>query len=320
MSSNNTTTGAYWLQYLFIASSSLGLLSSLLSLLLILVTRAYRRFVHRVFLYFALASAWLCIGHLTHLADEGDQVAVLYWLFHFSYGMLACSLLILWVGTSAFATTFYKVHALREKERIIVVVVVLLPLLLCWIPPWTMIEFESNETWSNYLEGGSAGFILVAAVCSLVGFVSFLALGAVTALLCRRACCQDTPFPNHLTQSLKSILPVFGLGIWTQLVGVTLVVVFLLTSPAGYSSSLCTISNCQPLEALYILTPSISVLLLVILIVDLLFCRRSELTCPCTCRRNKWGPANNMDMYSVSMEVTDYYASTPSVATSTSAV
>eukprot|EP00731_Ephydatia_muelleri_P015161 Em0008g881a len=291
MSSNNSSTSTLassnWQEPLFLTSSSLGLLSSLLSLFLIAVTRAYRRFGHRVLLYYAVASGWLSVGHFLNLADVRDRDAVLYWLSHFSYGILVCSLLLLWVGTSVFATTFCGVQVLREKEKFIVVVVAVLPLLVSWIPSWSILEFQTNlnATWkaSSYLRGGSAGFTFVAGICALAGSVSSVALGAATAMLCRSGYCRrqrQRDAPNHITQSLKSIVPVFVLGIWTQLVVLTLVIVFPFTPSDQEGRSF---GWSFEIRALFVLTPSISVVLLVILIVDLFLCRRTKLKPLCSC-------------------------------------
>ena len=292
MSSNNTPASSSWQEPLFLTSSSLGLLSSLLSLLVISVTRAFRRFGHRVLLYYAVAGGWLSAGNFVYLAAVSDRDAVTYyWLFHFSYGMLVCSLLLLWVATSAFSITFCRVQVLREKEKFIVVIVAVLPMLVSWIPPWSILEFQSDganasRMWKagSYVDGASAaGFTVVAAVCALAGSVACIVLGAIAAMLCHRGYCRrlrrQGDAPNHITLSLKSILPVFGVGIWTQLVGLTLVVVFPFTfafaAPPDYEDGW---SNGWSFEirALFVLTPSISVVLLVILIIDLFLCRRTK--------------------------------------------
>ncbi|KAL5491335.1 hypothetical protein EMCRGX_G016607 [Ephydatia muelleri] len=77
-------------------AAAVGLTSSIVSILIVLATRSYRRFVHRLYLYLAVAGAWISIGQFAYWGrTEGVQL---------------------------------------KREKLILLAVLVAPVTLCWVP------------------------------------------------------------------------------------------------------------------------------------------------------------------------------------------
>lgn len=275
LNANASNSSAWTLdEVLFTAFSCLGLLGAALSVFLIVVTKSYHRFGHRIILYFALASAWISASNLLHLSPR----AVIYWAFLLSYGMLVWTSLLVWVATSACITTFFGVHALREKEKIVVAMVIVAPLLACWIPSASM-KLSTKPV--RY-----AGFPIVAAFCGLLGSVSAILLGAAMAKLCRcrYSLLATNGAPNLLALSLKLLLPLLALSVWTQVVATTLMLMLPLTQSAD------VLVNGYTLAASALIT-SKAIILFVSLFVDLIVCGRRRRDQPNRRSYGRWTAA-----------------------------
>lgn len=242
------------------AAATVGLTSSIVSILIILATGTYRSFVHRLYLYLSLASAWISIGQFAYWGRTEGYV--IYWVLHFAYGLFSYCLLIVWVGVYVFVLVVCRVQL--KRERLFVVAVLLAPLTLCWVPATVF-----GLRWRTIVCDAGLALVPIGGIIVLMCLVSLAALVAVLATLCRGTFGKGAKFPAYHRKALKEVLPVFALVLIVQLGGVLLLVVY-----AYYAEVGVAIYSAGGYQAIVYALPGIFVVVPVLLVLDLLVCAR----------------------------------------------
>eukprot|EP00731_Ephydatia_muelleri_P015014 Em0008g734a len=181
-------------------AAAVGLTSSIVSILIVLATRSYRRFVHRLYLYLAVAGAWISIGQFAYWGRTEGYV--IYWVTHFAYGLLCYSFLIAWVGVYVFVLVVCRVQLKREK--LILLAVLVAPVTLCWVPATVF-----GLRWNTVACDAGLALVPIAVVIVLVCLVSIAALVVVIATLFRGIFGKGAMFPVYHRKALKEVMPVF---------------------------------------------------------------------------------------------------------------
>ena len=241
-------------------AAAVGLTSSIVSILIVLATRSYRRFVHRLYLYLAVAGAWISIGQFAYWGRTEGYV--IYWVTHFAYGLLCYSFLIAWVGVYVFVLVVCRVQLKREK--LILLAVLFAPVTLCWVPATVF-----GLRWNTVACDAGLALVPIAVVIVLVCLVSIAALVVVIATLFRGIFGKGAMFPVYHRKALKEVMPVFALVLVVQLAGVLLLLVY-----AHYAEVGIAIYSSGSYQVIAYALPGVFVVVPVLLILDLLVCTR----------------------------------------------
>ena len=248
------------LQTLTIAAA-VGLTSSVISIIIVLATRSYNRFVRRLYLYLALASALISIGQFTYWGNT--EWYTIYWVTHFAYGLIIYCLLIAWVSVYVFVLIVCRVQL--KRERVVLPVILLAPLTICWIPALVL-----GLSWSRAICIAGLALLPISVVIVVMCLVSIAALAAVLVVLFRAIFRMGTMFPAHHKKVLKEVLPVFALVLLVQVAGVLLLVIYAFYATVGVG-----IYSQHGYLALVYALPAVFVVVPVLLILDLFVCSRS---------------------------------------------
>ena len=130
---NNTFNFLPWKE--LTATTSVGVVLSVVSLVLILVSKAYKDFMHRLLCYMATCAFVFMVTSFLRLSSSEYVVMVCYVLvFHcvFTY-----FLLLLWITLYLFVLAVLRVQLKNAKhEAIGLVTVLVMPLIFSWVIPW----------------------------------------------------------------------------------------------------------------------------------------------------------------------------------------
>ena len=243
---NNSSCNFYLSVYLWVDSTqvvanSFGILSSLTAIVLVLITRAYKEFIQRLFLYLAITATFLCtlllsfpIVSLAALYDNTTfnsnskakidfQIAISFPLGYFG---LLYALLLCWIGVYVASLTMgtAKIFNSTRREVIGLAIVTIIPLTLAWIIP--VIQTYAYETcrFTPCLLS-LIGVIVILMLLSVL--IDTFAIGAVIFQLCHSGLKLDGDI--HIRRSLKKAAPLLALGVLHQIAsGFMLIYTYLL--------------------------------------------------------------------------------------------
>ena len=130
----------------FTASCSVGVLSSLAAIILLLVSKGYKEFIHRLFLYLSTAALVACAIQLLYsirydYMESQDTWLVRFIIFILSYSSWTYFLFLCWIGFYVFWLIMHHVQLKKPKHEVTGLVFVLLsPLTVLWVSLWQLKE------------------------------------------------------------------------------------------------------------------------------------------------------------------------------------
>ena len=118
-------------------SCSVGVLSSLAAIILLLVSKGYKEFIHRLFLYLSTAALVVCAGQLLYVVEKEYSIYIVFirvTAFVISYMSLIYFSLLSWIGFYMFWLTVFKVQLKKIKHEVIGLgIVLVIPLTFSWL-------------------------------------------------------------------------------------------------------------------------------------------------------------------------------------------
>ena len=175
-----------------VLSNSLGILSSLAAIVLVLITRAYKEFIQRLFLYLAIAATFLCTlllssfvvflimldahNNTTQLQAKIDEFKIAI-SFPLGYFGLLYALLLCWIGVYVASLTIgIRRFKYLRHEIIGLAIVAFTPMtVVCTFP---MVQ-------DNSCDSGLFVFTILVIILLLSVLMVTLSVGAVIFQLCR---------------------------------------------------------------------------------------------------------------------------------------
>ncbi|KAL5491098.1 hypothetical protein EMCRGX_G016320, partial [Ephydatia muelleri] len=181
-----------------IAASLAGSLPALAYITVLLITRAYQKFIRRLSLYIALTALLVAVTWPRWGGSGASQQLIHFQLAAQVYAGLAFGLIAILVSVYVFAIAVRKIDQNGKHEIVGLVIVFVLPALVCWIALLPIC--------------GKHLRLLVALVAAVV-FVQFIvsnaALFAVLMGILKRVADRDAFNQHHYKRALKSVLPLF---------------------------------------------------------------------------------------------------------------
>ena len=213
--------------------SAADVLASAVAIIFILVSKGYKKFVHRLTLYLIVAVQFFGVVSILQVvpvyhngsvvatreeleglcAAAGFLINVVDWMI-----LLIISWTVLYL---VMVLVFkYSANAIRRKHGICgLVVVLILPFLFNWLPflknmyglsggqCWIKLSVTSNCKYDNV--GLAFIFLLAYSPAILVGIITFVSFGTIVFVMCRRALQQEQGLhqPSVHQQGIKEVLP-----------------------------------------------------------------------------------------------------------------
>ena len=221
------------LEIVNISMSTAGVLASAVAIIFILVSKGYKKFVNRLTLYLIVAVQFFGVVSILQVvpvyhngtvvatregleglcAASGFLINVVDWMI-----MLIISWIVLYL---VMVLVFkYSANAIRRKHEICgLVVVLILPFLINWIPFLkNMYSLSGGQCWMKpsvtsdckYDNVGLAFiFLLVYGPEILVSIITFVSFVTILIVMCRRALQQEQGLrqPSVHQQGIKEVLP-----------------------------------------------------------------------------------------------------------------
>ena len=166
-------------------------------IIVLVVTRAYREFIHRLSLYLAVTS--LLVAATWPVWDIASHQLILFQRIARLYAWLAFGLIIILVSIYVFAIAIRKIIQNVKHEVLGITIVFVLPLLVCWIPSLLVCQKSSGIV-----------IVCVAMIVCVQFIVSNAALLAILAGLLRRVADKDSFLYQHYKRALRRVLPLFS--------------------------------------------------------------------------------------------------------------
>ena len=207
------------------ATTSIGAISSLAAVVIILVAKGYKEFVYRLLLYMAVDNL---LGFPIYLAYKFElHFNVHHGLtiptsFFFSYFICVYLFLLCWLGLYLFLLAVFRVQIKKIKHEAIGLVIVLVtPLTFLWIFPWKKIApcdythnlKEIKVYWLTNISFLSATLL------------SCLFTGAVLIILCKKAVTrvENNTLQQQYRKALRETIPFVVFVITHQVFSIELV-------------------------------------------------------------------------------------------------
>ena len=204
------------------ATTSIGAISSLAAVVIILVAKGYKEFVYRLLLYMAVDCL---IGFPIHLAYKFElHFNVHHGLtiptdFLIDYFICVYLFLLCWLGLYLFLLAVLKVQIKKIKhEAIGLVIVLVIPLTFLWIFPWKKIALcddtkEIKVIWLTNISFLSATLL------------SCLFTGAMLIILCKKAVTrvENNTLQQQYRKAVRETIPFVVFVITHQVFSIELV-------------------------------------------------------------------------------------------------
>ena len=181
-----------------IAASLAGSLPALAYITVLLITRAYQKFIRRLSLYIALTALLVAVTWPRWGGSGASQQLIHFQLTAQVYAGLAFGLIAILVSVYVFAIAVRKIDQNGKHEIVGLVIVFVLPALVCWIALLPICGKHLRLL-----------VALVAAVVCVQFIVSNAALFAVLMGILKRVVGRDAFNQHHYKRALKSVLPLF---------------------------------------------------------------------------------------------------------------
>ena len=219
------------LEIVNICMSAAGVLASAVAIIFILVSKGYKKFVHRLTLYLMVAVQFHGVVSILQVVPVYHNGAVVATREGFEGLCAAAGFLInainwmilsimCWIVLYLLLVFKYSANAIRRKHEICgLAVVLILPFLFNWIPFVKNMYGLSGEqccmkpSVRSYCKYDSVGlafiFLLAYGPEILVGIIMFVSFGTILIVMCRRALQQEQGLhqPSVHQQGLKEVLP-----------------------------------------------------------------------------------------------------------------
>ena len=261
------------------ASSSVGVLSSLAAIILLLVSKGYKEFIHRLFLYLSTAALVVCAVQMLFNITF-DYMESQFWLVRFIYFMLGYSgwtycLILCWISFYVFWLAMYHVQLKKPKHEVTGLVIVLAsPSTVSWVTLW---QLQSSCLKATSMIITTCANYLPALVFMLFTFILIV---AILFILCRGARLRAAN-RNLYKKAVKETVPIVIFVIAHQVI-VTIALVY-----ATYLSVIKSVSEGENgtslfvLQELYELYPLLPVTILMLLL------WQTHFRCKANCCRRK---------------------------------
>ena len=207
------------------ATTSIGAISSLAAVVIILVAKGYKEFVYRLLLYMAVDNL---IGFPIYLAYKFElKFNVHHGLtiptsFLFDYFICVYLFLLCWLGLYLFLLAVLKVQIKKIKHEAIGLVIVLVtPLTFLWIFPWKKIALCDNTQSLKEIEV----YWLTNISFLSATLLSCLFTGAVLIILCKKAVTrvENNTLQQQYRKAVRETIPFVVFVITHQLFCIELV-------------------------------------------------------------------------------------------------
>ena len=189
------------------ASTFIGAVSFLSSIVLILVAKGYKEFIYRLVLYMAVDGLIACPVRISYSFERDynvvneifftTDVIVIYLIYVYSF-------LLCWLGLYLFSLAVFKVQLKKTKhETIGLVTVLVIPLTFLWVFPWmTKNSAFCEDTYSFKL----VAFQNIPNFSSVI--LTTIFIGAVLIILCKNAVnrVENTLQQQH-RKAVREIVP-----------------------------------------------------------------------------------------------------------------
>ena len=306
------------LEIVNICISAAGVLASAVAIIFILVSKGYKKFVHRLTLYLIVAVQFdgvVSILQAVPVYYSGTVVATREGL----EGLCAATgflsniadwlelLIISWIVLYLVMVLVFKysANAIRRKHEICgLVVVLILPFLFNWIPFLkSMYGLSGGDCWikpsvNNYCDYDEVGlifmFLLSYGPFLLVCLITLVSLGTIAIVMCKRALQQEQGSSQSSVhrQGLKEVLPLllYPLSYFLLWIGEVMV-------------RLYDVTHGKMLHYPLILTQDI-ISVIIILFVPLVFLLHASIRL-CKMKQGRLSTMNTTTSFSVSNEFPD---------------
>ena len=306
-----------------ICISSAGVLACILAIICILVSKGYKKFVHRLTLYLIVAvqfNAAVSILQVVLVYYNGAVVATredlrklcaaagfLNELADWLELLVICWIVLYLVMVLVFQ---YSADAIRRKHEICgLAVILMLPFLFIWVPfVKNMYGLSGGECWikpsvKSFCEYDGVGltlmFLLSYGPSFLVCLITFVSFGTIAIVMCKRASRhqeQGSSQPSIYQRGLKEVLPLLLYPpiyflFWMAVIATRIYDVLQKVQGRKFQFSLT-------------LAHYVAFLLVALLIIPLVFLLHSSINC-CRKKRNKLYTPSTTTSYVVPNECSD---------------
>ena len=207
------------------ATTSIGAISSLAAVVIILVAKGYKEFVYRLLLYMVVDCL---IGFPIYLAYKFELSYNLHHgltiptSFLFDYFICVYLFLLCWLGLYLFLLAVFKVQIKKIKHEAIGLVIVLVtPLTFLWIFPWKKIALCGN---THSLKDIKVYWLASISFLSAT-LLSCLFTGAVLIILCKKAVkrVENNTLQQQYRKAVRETIPFVVFVITHQVFSIELV-------------------------------------------------------------------------------------------------
>ena len=203
--SNSSESGVILAE--FIPVQVICLLCSLLSLILLLLSKAYKDFLHRLLCYMSVSASVILISVFMPLVDS--KAVRLAGSFVCIYTAVVYCLLLFWIGMYLFLLALFRVQLKKTKHEVIGMVTVLVtPLAFAWVIPWTIARDPAAGFEFKYSSTSFLIFICITYMPVLAAVVTaMLTIGVVFVHLIRGALNGANGYSLLHRKALKEAAP-----------------------------------------------------------------------------------------------------------------
>ena len=207
------------------ATTSIGAISSLAAVVIILVAKGYREFVYRLLLYMAvdcLIGFPIYVAYKFELHFNVHHGLTIPTSFLFDYFICVYLFLLCWLGLYLFLLAVLKVQIKKIKHEAIGLVIVLVtPLTFLWIFPWKKIALCDN---THSLKEIKVFWLTNISFLSAT-LLSCLFTGAVLIILCKKAVTrvENNTLQQQYRKAVRETIPFVVFVITHQVFSIELV-------------------------------------------------------------------------------------------------
>ena len=207
------------------ATTSIGAISSLAAVVIILAAKGQKEFVYRLLLYMAvdnLIGISIYVAYKFELIFNINHGLIIQTSFFFSYFIFVDLFLLCWLGLYLFLLAVFRIQIKKIKHEAIGLVIVLVtPLTFLWIFPWKKIALCDN---THNLKEIKVYWLTNISFLSAI-LISCLFTGAVLIILCKKAVTrvEDNTLQQQYRKAVREAIPFVVFLITLQVFSIELV-------------------------------------------------------------------------------------------------
>ena len=272
----------------FTASCSVGVLSSLAAIILLLVSKGYKEFIYRLFLYLSTAALVMGTAQMLYatryeykIVESQETWLVRFITFTLAYSGWIYCLVLCWIGFYVFWLAMHHVQLKKPKHEVTGLVIVLVsPLTVLWVTLWQLYEPCITKSTSKMVIMISANFL---PLLSFSLFTSVITV-AVLIILCKGTCAT---YKSLYKKAVKETIP-FAIFLGAHQVIIVIVFVSMIHSFVAESEDNKSITVIY--SELYYLYPLLPISIPMLLVWQSRL--RCKTNCNCCRRENGIGQEN----------------------------